>query len=77
MCKTQMKSALVLNDLWPNVDGIVVKSITNADVWVNTDSKALALINMSITYEQLNHVKRATTSNHRTPSRMYRSFVIR
>jgi len=51
MCKTQMKSALVLNDFWLNVDGAVMKPITNAGgyVWVNTDSKALALKNMNIT----------------------------
>jgi len=62
MCKSQMKSDLVLNDLWANIDGTVFKSKTNADVWVNTDWKAIALINMSIPHEQLNHLKRATTS---------------
>jgi len=49
MWKVQMKSALVLNDLWPYVDRTTVKPIINADAWVKNDSKALALINLSIT----------------------------
>lgn len=63
--KVQMKSVLVFNDLWAYVDGTVVKPEDNvAEVadWTKKDAKALALINLSITHSQLNHVKKATTS---------------
>lgn len=60
--KVQMKSVLVFNDLWPYVDGTEAKPEQNAEEWTKKDSKALALINLSITHSQLNHVKKATTS---------------
>lgn len=60
--KVQMKSVLVFNELWSYVDGTLVKPEENAQEWINKDSKALALINLSITHSQLNHTKRAMTS---------------
>lgn len=60
--KVQMKSVLVFNELWSYVEGTQEKMESNAQEWTNKDSKALALINLSITHGQLNHVKRTTTS---------------
>ena len=60
--KVHMKSVLIFNDLWSYVDGTEVKTDANVADWTKKDSKALALINLSITHGQLNHVKRATTS---------------
>ena len=60
--KVHMKSVLIFNDLWSYVDGTEVKTDANVAVWTTKDSKALALINLSITHGQLNHVRRATTS---------------
>jgi len=45
--KVQMKSVLY-NDLWQNVDDTGVKPLKNAHNWIKKDSKALALINLSI-----------------------------
>lgn len=60
--KIQMKSVLVYNDLWQYVDGTEIKPLENAQDWVRKDSKALALINLSISHGQLSHVKKAETS---------------
>ncbi|CAK9830520.1 Retrovirus-related Pol polyprotein from transposon TNT 1-94 [Anthophora retusa] len=60
--KVQMKSILVYNDLWSYVDGSEARTETNTQEWDKKDSKALALINLSITHGQLNHVKKAKTS---------------
>jgi len=60
--KVQMKSILVYNDLWQYVDGTEIKSPENAHDWIKKDSKALALINLSISHSQLNHVKKAETA---------------
>jgi len=57
-----MRSALILNDLWQYVDGTVIKPITNAEAWMKNDSKASAVMNLSITPGQLHHIKRAITS---------------
>ena len=38
-----------------------MKTDANIADWTKNDSKALALINLSITYGQLNHIKRTTT----------------
>ncbi|CAK9827078.1 Retrovirus-related Pol polyprotein from transposon TNT 1-94, partial [Anthophora retusa] len=57
-----MKSILVYNDLWSYVDGSEARTETNTQEWDKKDSKALALINLSITHGQLNHVKKAKTS---------------
>jgi len=55
-----MKSILVFNDLWQYVDSTEVKPAVNVNEWVRKDSKALALINLSITHGKLNHVKKAS-----------------
>lgn len=60
--KIQMKSVLIYNDLWAYIQGTEIKTEQNAQEWERRDSKALALINLSITPGQLNHVKRAQTS---------------
>nr|XP_012149732.1 PREDICTED: uncharacterized protein LOC105663683 [Megachile rotundata] len=60
--KIQMKSVLVYNDLWQYVDGAEVKPTEDAQDWARKDSKALALINLSISHSQLNHVKKASTA---------------
>jgi hypothetical protein len=60
--KVHMKSVLVYNDLWQYVDGTEVKPRENAHDWIKKDSKALALINLSISHSQLNYVKKAETS---------------
>jgi hypothetical protein len=60
--KVQMKSVLVYNDLWQYVDGTEVKPLENAHDWIRKDSKALALINLSISHSQLNYVKKAETA---------------
>ncbi|CAK9814306.1 Retrovirus-related Pol polyprotein from transposon TNT 1-94 [Anthophora quadrimaculata] len=60
--KVHMKSILIINDLWPFVDGTEKKPAENANEWVKKDMKALALINMNITQSQLHHVKKATTA---------------
>jgi hypothetical protein len=57
-----MKSVLVFNDLWQFVDSTEVRSPQNTQEWIKRDSKALALINLSITHSQLNHVKKAASS---------------
>lgn len=60
--KVQMKSVLVYNDLWQYVDGTEVKPLENAHDWIRKGSKALALINLSISHNQLNYVKKAETA---------------
>jgi len=57
-----MRSALILNDLWRYVNGTAVKPATNAEAWMKNDSKASAMMNLSITPGQLHHTERATTS---------------
>lgn len=46
--KIQMKSVLVFNEMWQYVDGTEMKPLANAQEWIKKDSKALALINLSI-----------------------------
>lgn len=66
--KVQMKSVLVFNDLWKYAEGTETKPLADTETkplaqeWIRKDSKALALINLSITHSQLNHVKKAVTS---------------
>jgi hypothetical protein len=60
--KVQMKSVLIFNDMWGYVDGTEVKPEADAQDWTKKDSKALALINLSISHSQLNHVKKTATS---------------
>lgn len=60
--KILMRSVLVCNDLWGYVNGTMIKTDENTAVWTEKDQKALALIVLSVSRGQLNHVKRAETS---------------
>lgn len=60
--KVQMKSVLIINDLWSYVDGTEQRPAQENGDWIKKDGKALALITLSITHSQLNRVKRATSS---------------
>jgi len=70
-----MKSILIFNDLWPYVDGILVKPITNTDIWAKNE--ALTLISLSVTYDQFNHIKNAHPNKHGTSSRTCSNLEIR
>ena len=61
--KVHMKSVLIFNDLWPYVDNTEVKTDANVADWTKNDSKALALINRSITHGQLNHMQPYPTTS--------------
>ncbi|KMQ85317.1 retrovirus-related pol polyprotein from transposon tnt 1-94 [Lasius niger] len=61
--KIQMKNVLVYNDLWGYVNGAVIKTADNTAAWTEKDQKTLELIVLSVSRGQLNHVKRAETSN--------------
>ncbi|XP_067215707.1 uncharacterized protein [Linepithema humile] len=61
--KIQIKSVLVCNELWKYTSGTEIRTPENSDVWTSKDEKALALILLSISKNQLNHVKKATTSH--------------
>lgn len=60
--KIQMKSILICNDLWQYVSGKEEKTPENAIAWENKDEKALAQIILGVSSLQLNHVKKAQTS---------------
>jgi len=60
--KIHMRSVLLLDDLWQYVNGTAIKPTTNAEAWMKNKSKALTVMNLSITPEQLHHIKRTTTS---------------
>jgi len=61
--KTQIKSVLVCNELWKYTCRTEIRTLDNSDVWMSKDEKVLALILLSISKNQLNHVKKATTSH--------------
>lgn len=60
--KIQMRSVLVCNDMWDYVNGTIPRTAENTAVWTVKDQKALALIVLSMSRGQLNHVKKAETS---------------
>ncbi|KAL0276778.1 UNVERIFIED_CONTAM: hypothetical protein PYX00_004278 [Menopon gallinae] len=60
--KLQMKSVLVINDLWSCVDGTDPKPEKECDKWSRKDGKALAMINLSVSPSQLNLIAKAETS---------------
>jgi len=60
--KLQMRSILMCNDLWEYVSGGIVKTEKNAEVWIIKDQKALSLIMLGVSCEQLNYVKKTETS---------------
>lgn len=61
--KLQMKSVLICNELWPYACGIEAKTEENHTEWTKRDQKALAMIMLSMSRNQLNHIKRAETSH--------------
>ncbi|KAL0267069.1 UNVERIFIED_CONTAM: hypothetical protein PYX00_009436 [Menopon gallinae] len=60
--KIQMKSVLIINDLWPYVDGSVPEPTSEKELWTKKDSKALAMICLCVSQKQLNYVENARTS---------------
>lgn len=60
--KIKMRSILVCNDLWGYVNSTVELTDENASTWTMKDQKALALIVLSVSRGQLNHVKRVEIS---------------
>lgn len=61
--KIQIKSILVCNELWKYTSGAEIRTTENSDVWISKDEKALALILLSTSKNQLNHIKKAATSH--------------
>lgn len=61
--KIQMRSVLIVNDLWGFVSGETVSTQQNEAEWKTKDGKALALITLSTSKNQLTHIKKAKTSN--------------
>lgn len=61
--KLQMKSILICNELWSYANGDEVKTEGNRQEWTKKDQKALAMIVLSISRGQLNHIKKAETSH--------------
>ncbi|KZC14392.1 hypothetical protein WN55_06998 [Dufourea novaeangliae] len=60
--KLQMKSVLICNELWAYVNGKITPTPENLDVWNNKDEKALASTLLSVSKNQLLHIKKAETS---------------
>jgi len=62
--RMQMKSILIFNDLWGYVDGGMARPISGSEEaqWKMRDEKALALIVLSISKNELGHVRRMTTA---------------
>lgn len=62
--KMQMKSFLIYNDLWGYTSGNIVKpeTETGRSDWTCKDEKALALITLSISKTELEHIRKITTS---------------
>lgn len=61
--KIQIKSVLVCNELWKYTSGEEIQTSENSATWISKDEKALALILLSTSKTQLNHIKKATTSH--------------
>jgi len=60
--KIQMRSVLIVNDLWSYANGDVVPMSETEAEWKVRDGKALALILLSTSENQVNHIKRAVTA---------------
>ena len=59
-----MKSVLIFNDLWGYVDGTIGRptDVNGQTQWKIKDEKALALIILSVSKNELGHIRRMTTS---------------
>lgn len=60
--KFQMRSVLIVNDLWSYVSGETTFTEQNEAEWKVKDAKALAMIMLSVSKNQLAHIKRARIS---------------
>lgn len=62
--RMQMKSVLIFNDLWGYVDGAIGRPTdeNGQTQWKIKDEKALALIILSVSKNELGHIRRMTTS---------------
>lgn len=60
--KIQMRSVLVVNDLWGYVNNEITITEANQTEWKIKDRKALALIMLSTSQNQITHIKKAETS---------------
>jgi len=62
--RMQMKSILIFNDLWGYVDGSMARPISGSEEaqWRMRDEKALALIVLSTSKNELGHIRRMTTA---------------
>lgn len=60
--KLQMKSVLIYSELWGYVSGANVKRDDNDVEWLTKNDKALALIILNISKNQLSHIKKANTA---------------
>lgn len=60
--KLNMRSILTVNDLWGYTDGSIVKDPQTPGDWDTKDQKALALIILSTSKGQIQHIKKAKTS---------------
>jgi len=60
----QMKSVLIFNDLWRYVDGSITRPTSGSEEtqWKIKDEKALALVTLSISKNELGHIQRMTTA---------------
>lgn len=61
--RMQMKSVLIFNDMWGYVDGSIERpeDASAAVQWKIKDEKALALIILSVSKNELSHIRRMTT----------------
>jgi len=60
--KIQMRSVLVVNDLWGYVSGEIAPTEASQAEWKQKDRKTLALITLSRSQNQITHIKKAETS---------------
>lgn len=61
-CKVQMRSVLICNDLWDYTCEKIEKTADNQATWETKDGKALAMILLCVSTNQLNHIKKAESS---------------
>lgn len=57
-----MRSVLICNDLWNYTSEKIKKTPENQAEWETKDGKALALILLCVSINQLNHIKKVESS---------------
>lgn len=60
--KVQMRNVLICNDLWDYMCERIEKTAENQATWETKDGKALAMILLCVSTNQLNHIKKAESS---------------